>query len=209
MRKVLRITMWIGFILITLLTGSYLWVRTSWSEIITEKQLDQLTSDISDTKPIPQNFKHTLTIIYPDIFETNLNGYAIQQLTTNDEKQICPCRQVAKSLQFDIQKAKKSVGNYYPASLTWAIEEQVSQEQCLAYYISQYSFSENIIGIDNACILFFNEKIDNLNIEQQIELIIRLFYPPLYDKVKRPDLFNAEMSILKEKVTNYNNIYSK
>lgn len=209
MKKVLKIAIWISLILITLLTGCYLWVRTSWSDIISEKQLDQLTTDIINTKPLPENFKITIKSIYPEIFEASLNEHAVGQLISDRDTQPCPCRLVAKSLNFDLIKAKKSVGNYYPASLTWAIENRVSQEECLAYYLNHYSFTKDVKGIKNASEFYFNDRIESLNIEQQIELIIKLFYPPLYNKEKRPDLFNTEIITLREKVTNYNNIYIK
>jgi hypothetical protein len=198
-RIILKLLTWTGLFLIVLLSGCYLWVKSSWSDIITVKQLNQLTSDIKEVQAIPDNFKKTLTQVYPDIFDKGLNGHALDQLLTDKDYQPCPCRQVAMMLRIDYTKAKRIVRNFYPASLTWAVEERVSQEQCMAYYLENFDFTHGVLGIHHASDYYFNNQLENLSIEQQLELILKLKNPYLYDKKKRPELYNKKLTELKEK----------
>jgi hypothetical protein len=137
LRTILKVLAWTGFTIVVLLTGSYLYVKSSWTDVITEKQLDKLASDIAATQSLPDNFKKTLNQIYPNIFDNGLTGHALDQLLADYDYQLCPCRQVAMTLRIDHRKAKRAIRNFYPASLTWAIERRVSQERCMAYYLDR------------------------------------------------------------------------
>lgn len=196
----LKILSWSVFITLILLSGTYFWIKNFRTDVLPEKEFNKLISEISTTKPLPNNFQKTIAQIYPDIFDNNYSKHLLLQLLSNKEFQPCPCRNVALRVRTENQNVNQAVRNLYPVSLTWAIEERVSQKQCMAYNLSNFDFTKGIIGIDQASDYYFNENLANLSTNQLLELILMIKNPLLYDKERRPAIFNEELKILKSKI---------
>jgi membrane peptidoglycan carboxypeptidase len=83
-----------------------------------------------------------------------------------------------------------------------ALEDRITQEQCLALLLEHYDFMRGVKGVENASLEYFGDSLNHLNEDQHIELIMMVKNPSLYDKTRRPDIFQAEFERLKNRLEN-------
>jgi len=91
----------------------------------------------------------------------------------------CPCLNVARS-SF-IFSDSRILGNQYV--LSWKIEKEFTQMQCLNYYVSNYDFMSQKIGLEQAAVFYFQKKSDELNEEEMSILSLSLRNSALYNPI--------------------------
>ena len=77
------------------------------------------------------------------------------------------------------------LGNEYV--LAWKLEKEFTQKQCLDYYVRNFDFAQNKIGINAASNYYFNKEISELNFDENATLAIMLKNPFLYNPIRQPE----------------------
>lgn len=80
--------------------------------------------------------------------------------------------------------------NYY---ISAKLDNQVSQKECFNYYLNNYTFSNKVIGLNEASRHFFNKEIEKLTQIEIAEILVVMINPALYNKRKRPDRVNEKI----------------
>jgi penicillin-binding protein 1A len=73
------------------------------------------------------------------------------------------------------------------AILAHRLEQTYSKEEILTLYLNTVSFGENIFGIETASLLYFNKKVELLNIEESAVLVGMLKANTLYNPRLHPE----------------------
>lgn len=193
MKKWIKILLWItGSILTLFIVGLicvYFWLTTKWTDFYTEKEMQTMTNEIELAEQLPDNFYYAYDKIYPDQRYRSLAKMSFQAiwftLTMNNDKlrnyKQCNCIWATNFFENKVPINYHSWTSYITA---YGLEKYTTESKCLDYVYSK-------IGIDSLAINYFSKPIYELTIKQNIELILRLKSPTLYEK--RPELLEKEL----------------
>lgn len=138
---------------------------------IDRESRDWAISEIKSAPTLPNRFYDIYNQIYSGALENGQLHYLLNRDNTDSE---CPCRLAAYELLsiYDIQLI----------TATFWLENQVTQKECLNYYMSDFKFGNNISGIFEASIFYYQKDIVELDNREIIELLIMMRNPALYNK---------------------------
>ena len=187
--KTIILILLIGFIFIQFL-------KSDFNNPFDQNRLAELKSEIKDAKSITSDFTKAYEIVNPI---TNTNGILFDGLK-EDYKRECPCLNVAR-MSF-IYGENRLLGNEYV--LAWKLEKEFTQKQCLDYYVRNFDFAQNKIGINAASNYYFKKEISELNFDENVTLAIMLKNPFLYNPIRQPERLKNKLTEIK---TNHNNGY--
>ena len=90
------------------------------------------------------------------------------------------------------------------AILAHRLEKTFSKEEILTLYLNTVSFGENIFGIETASLLYFNRKVESLNIEESAVLIGMLKANTSYNPRLHPENAFARRNVVLKQMEKYN-----
>lgn len=70
--------------------------------------------------------------------------------------------------------------------------------------MSRFDFLYNTKGPNEAAMFYYKRSLDNLTIDEQLGIILKIKNPSLYDNIKRPDKCDEAVKELKTKITGHN-----
>jgi len=200
---VLKIFKWIGLLAIILLIAFYFKIKNAWTDVYSAEQLSTLVIKINEAEALPSIFLVTMSEVYPGFLEKGVLIQSTQKFLTRNSNIQCPCEDLSRTININHQNRRRQNEKLYSISLAMAIEDKVEQDQCLAFYLERFDFTNGLIGIESASIYYYGKNLAKLTTEQQLELILMIKNPALYNKNKRPEIFDRELENLKIK-TGYN-----
>lgn len=195
-----KVVKWIArglFILSCLCFCFYFCIRSSWKEVLAEEQMIEMVRELETSRQVPRGVKEKLVKIYPSILKEGVTSHIVDGLVGETSNELCPCRDVVRMLHLDFTKGTRSMSGFYEISLIWEIESRVSQEQCLNYYLEHIGFIKSK-GVWEVAKVKYGKPLEEITDEQEFELILSMRNPSLYNKIRRPDLFENEMKKLRE-----------
>ena len=135
---------------------------------------------------------------FVEIYAKANPGYANSFLhnAISNPQSDCPCKKAATDLA--MQMASGQV--YKMAQLTFFIEGYATQEQCLAFIMSNRYFPNNIKGVDEASRYYYNEELQNLNDYEMLELIAMSGNTYFFDKKRFPEQLSKEVMRIKKRI---------
>ncbi|KGO86271.1 hypothetical protein Q765_11875 [Flavobacterium rivuli WB 3.3-2 = DSM 21788] len=161
--------------------------------IITNKQeRQQLFKDIKLAPKLPDNFLKVYKTLYPEALKNNGWHY----LFTNEgfNKQI-ESPSVEMAILYGQTRLHGSFG--YFVQYNFMIEDNITQEQCLNRILQVTDFGRGIIGVEEASKQYFHKPLKMLSDMKTLEIITRIQNPQLYDKQRRPKIFEDRLNTLK------------
>lgn len=193
MKKWINILLWITGSILTLfvlgLISVYFWLSTKWTDFYTESEMQTMTNEIDLTESLPDNFYIAYDKIFPNQRNRTLADMSFQAiwytLTMDDDKLMnykqCNC---IWTTNFFENKVPINYHSWTSLITAHGFEKYTSEGKCLDY-------SYRKLGIDSLSIKYFTKPIQELTIKQNIELILKLENPILYEK--RPELLEKKL----------------
>jgi hypothetical protein len=174
MKKYLKISITLAFTAIVLLL---VYFEFGGRFIISNSDKRMINHEMRSSKKLPENFTNFYNTLYQNALHEN-SWHTLLQLIVdqNDQKKKCPCRITAFQLMpLLLINNKKSIDQFVVARY---LEQNYSQEECLAFNFSHFDFLENRKGISKLSESLFKKDIKNL---QPIEMaeIISLYENPV------------------------------
>lgn len=155
-----------------------------WGYTIMDKDERQsFVEKIKNTPILPDKFYD----IYNSLYTDALNKNYWQYMFSLDKRFQCPCRE-AVFIGVYPQYTGFDLNLIIPT-----IEKNVSQKECLNFYLSEFDFTDGNIGVQNTARYYFDKDLEELNDSEIIELYIRMENPSRYRSEKNS-------RILEEKV---------
>lgn len=205
MKEHFKILFKIGGALFVLLLILCIWlffgIKNAYKEVYTEEKIKEIITAIKQAPPIPEDFKSTVQLVYPEIFETSLYKHDINSFFGNYETP-CPSKSIAYQFHWHPKNWTFFSGTI-PFSLAWYLEGEITQEECFAFEIANFDFMNNQKGIYNASEYYYEKDLKDLSSKEQLELIIMMKNPAYYNKRRFPKRLEQEAEIL------YNEIEKK
>ena len=161
--------------------------------IITNKvERDHLFKDIRSAPQLPNNFLKVYKTVYPEALKNNGWHYAFANKGFN--KQIeSPSVEIA--ILYGQTRLHGSFG--YFVQYNFMIEDNTTQKQCLNKILQVTDFGRGIRGVEEASKQYFHKPLKMLSDMKTLEIITRLQNPQLYDKQRRPKIFEDRLNTLK------------
>lgn len=110
----------------------------------------------------------------------------------------CAC-QHADNRRFYLKQPHIKYNRLHPIIIQRFIEKNCSQKKCLDYQLSIMDFGRNARGIEEACHLYFNKEVNDLNEEEVIQLHFMQIATFKYNPISNPqNLEKAVQATLKK-----------
>jgi len=193
MKRKKKILLIIYIISIILIIGLFSFVKFGGYFIIEKADKETYIAEIKNSPQLPDRFYEIYNVIFPDALETNSWKYLFNQefgKTYNN----CPCREATytgwylRHIGFDM------------TLLTNLTENHASQKECLNYHAANFEFPDKVIGVHNASEQYFDKPVAQLSDSQLIEIILILQNPYFYNKKRRPEIVQARINSILDKL---------
>lgn len=182
--------------LLGLVTCIYIgYVFSPFNEDIDKEKIVELTEVIKESK------KHDERLL---LMYSKVNNNALEKsfwdnywrMILKGENNRCPCWLVVRDARF-INLRKRIVENDF--AITVKIEKEVSQKDCLNYYLENFRFLNRVRGIETAAKFYFQKEIANLSEDEMIGLIVMLENPVLYNPKRFKERHDEKVKEVKKK----------
>lgn len=106
------------------------------------------------------------------------------------KQKICPCEKVTAYISSYRHGFSFTKFIYF-----LKIRHEYKSDDCLKLEFNQTDFLNNNIGIKNAAMFYFDKKIENLNEEEKITLIVMMENPSLYNPKRRKEMVEDKVKL--------------
>jgi hypothetical protein len=185
MKKIIKFSLKALFLIVFLGVVFIQYLKSDWNKAIDESDFNNIKTAIANAKPLPPEFLKIYKSINPI---TTTNGLLYNRITEQYGSG-CPCNRISQ-IHPSLTKNNSTSNNYV---LSWKLEKQVTQEQCLNYYLQNVDFLYNNKGVYEASNYYFQKELSELNFEQMATLIIMTNNPSLYNPKRRPELIKKRI----------------
>lgn len=186
-----------GFILLLILGFGLLWyLRSDFNQPFDKKELAEFKQMIRESEPLPQDFVEIYKKVHPIV---NTSVKFSQEVFGNYDGQ-CPCLRTAWYSQMfgdNTQGKMRVLTNGYV--LSWKLERQFTQEECLSFEATYFDFLENQRGIRAASKHYFKKDLKELNFDEMATLAIMMENPWLYHPRRQPTRLKERLEEVKRK----------
>jgi hypothetical protein len=191
MKKIAIIVLKITTVLFLVLVVFYQLLLSDFNPMFKREDFIAIKEEINKSKN--EDFKNFLNL-YNKLYNTkSIKFYTLKNSKLGFPKDDCPCLAVARyygvvnSINFKIP--------YVSTLYTLKIEKEFSQEDCLKLFLKKVNLLYGIEGIREASIYFFDKKLDNLNDQEILKLVIMLENPILYDPKKNREILKNKILV--------------
>jgi hypothetical protein len=193
LHKPAKVFRWFFVIVTGVALFSYFIVRTAWKYVLTEAEMIEIVTGIQRSNELPNDFKDVLIKVYPNILSSGSSTYLLMDILGQRVNAPCPCRESLRMHFVNFTDRTRWLAGFYQISAIWELESRLSQHQCLNFYSEHISFKDGSKGLWEGAVSIYGRKLSELAEEEQLELILTMKNPSLYEKQRRPDLFEKEM----------------
>lgn len=187
MKKKILIT---GLSLLTIIgLSSYVYLTKSAYWKISSSDRELFIANVKSAKPLPDRFYTIYDKIYPNALSKGQFSYF---LDPNYQESECPCRLASYTSGYTT--------NIHLVPLTFWAEDHLSQKECLNFYAENFNFTHKVIGIQKASEAYYSKKLENLNDDEIIELIIIMKNPVFYNKKRQASRLEQKHTEIKERI---------
>ncbi len=145
----------IGTILIIV---SYQYLKTTWKEFISEKELTELISEIKSSEELPNEFYNLYEKEYPNSLKYGYKRILFKNIISK-KRYKSPSSIASLMSKYPFKNTNHlriiKLNEYILSS---KLEEKVSQKECLNWIAKKFDFTYGIIGINNASEFYFQKK---------------------------------------------------
>ena len=185
----------------------FIWHKYAWIKYLDKKEIIELSEKINNSQKLPFRFYEIYDKLYPNQRHVKFTktyfygGFAYLIYSPLPEKFISPTEYLGKRT-YMINSKKVRVGNKstLPIYFSFALDRYTTPEKCFDYYVNNFDFLYNSIGLEKASLTYFNKNTNNLTDLEIIGLIVLLENSALYNPRRRPDRFNHRRSELLHKL---------
>lgn len=182
---------------VLLIAGVTIWIKSTWTDLISEKKMVDLTKEVESAEPLPEEFNRILTSLYPNVYDNNstLHFFKHSILKGIYKYEPCPCSLLAKTLE-------TSPPEYEYAgriAITWEIENRLTQKSCFSYYLQHFDFTNGVIGVRTASQQYFSKDFESLHTDEYLQLVLKISNPLFYQKDRNPESYKRTLDMLRNR----------
>jgi hypothetical protein len=164
--------------------------------LLTDKESrNNIISEIKAAPQLPDNFMTVYNDVYPDGLNKSGWKYVFNRIPFSERYAYSPSMEIA----YQCGASRLHGAFFYIEQLNFVIEDNANPQQCLNKYLENVHF-RGPIGVEEAAQTYFNKPLDELNEDEVLEILARLTNPTLYNKKRRPQLFQDRFNTLKSKL---------
>jgi len=193
LKKIFKILLWvIGSTIAISIIGlflTYWWISTEWKDYYSDAEMQEITIQINDADNLPENFYLAYDKIYPEQRNRTLRQMSFQAVwffITNNLDNASNYRQCSSIIATRFIKNKKIIGyhSFDTYILAHGLVKYTNEKKCFDYLYYKS-------GINHFSYDCFSKPLNELTLNENIELLIRLEYPTYYNN--NPDKLAKRM----------------
>ncbi|MCK0188943.1 transglycosylase domain-containing protein [Arenibacter sp. F20364] len=185
-KGVLKVT--IGILLIGIL--GYYYLRNSWENFITEKELTEFVTKVKIAGELPEKFYQMYEEEHPNVLTNSLNQQIRTGLFSNNFTKSPSLLAAMISDKSRRDNDSTRISNRKAYTLAWKLEEEATQKECLNWVLENYKFDLYIHGVHELANFYFKKSVAELN-DRELSDIIALMKKPSIVNV--PDRSNEDL----------------
>lgn len=200
MKKIAIIVLKITTILFLVLVVFYQLLLSDFNPMFKREDFIAIKEEINKSKN--EDFKN-FPNLYNKLYNTkSIKFYSLKNSKLGLPKDDCPCLDVAR--YYSVHNSRNFKIPFVEFLYTLKIEKEFSQEDCLKLFLKKVNLLYGIEGIREASIYFFDKKLDNLNDQEILKLVIMLENPILYDPKKNREILKNKILFYERFLENLN-----
>lgn len=189
-KRVLKFTIW--FILIGVFSSflGYYYLKNSWENFVTEKELTEFVTKVKFAEELPDRFYELYEQDHPNILSYSLNRQIQNGLFSAD---FVKSPSLLAAMISDISRQDKDsrkISNRKAYTLAWKLEEETTQKECLNWALENYKFDLYIHGINELANFYFKKGVSELSGRELSDIIALMKKPSI---VNVPDRSNEDL----------------
>lgn len=146
---------------------------------IAKEAYDRLIKEIKTNEEFPDRFYEMYGFVTGFSKKSTTNRYLIYDLL--NERKICPCVDLGFRIAYGVTENYRLLG-VNKITVALALDKDVSPKRCLDFYLSDFDYLYNTIGIKNASQFYYQKDIEQLSDDEMLELAVMALNPSLYNK---------------------------
>jgi hypothetical protein len=170
------------------------YIFSDLNQAIDREKLELLINDIKDTPPQEEALIMMYNKVHDNALEKSTWNHFWKLVQEKPTK--CPCFDAARSTYINTMHRLKE--NDYVISAQ--LEKKVTQRECLNYLFSNYNYSYNNTGVEEASLFYFQKTIGQLTEQEMIGLIIMQENVSLYNPKRFRDRFDKKVSEVQQRI---------
>jgi len=177
-KRVLKYTIWILLIVVASSLLGYYYIRNSWEDFVTQKELTEFITKVKYANEMPERFYGLYENEHPNILSSNLNKQIRSSLISDDFTKN-PCLLAAMISEISRKDADSTkISNRKAYTLAWKLEEEATQKECLNWVLENYKFDLYIHGVEEVAHFYFKKEVSELS-DRELSDIIALMKKPI------------------------------
>lgn len=171
------------------------WLGYRFQDVVTDKDYPSLVKSLRASKVLPDKVYQAFDNVhsYNGTISTNslIHKIPLELLLVSRSKRNrdnCPCFKI----------------NYHFVVSFWdrltvglQLDHDVGSQKCLDYYLNNFYFNIEPIGIRNAALYYFGKSLESMNETELIKLCLMTKSPSLYNPITHPENVERELKKLK------------
>lgn len=189
-KRALKIIIWVLIVGVSAIVLTYYYLRNSWEDFVSEKELTEFVTKIKITEELPEQFYQLYEQEHPEILSSNLNRQIRSGLFSGSftKSPSLLAAMISEISRKDVDSTK--ISNRKAYSLAWKLEEETTQRECLNWVLENYKFDLYIHGINEVANFYFRKRVADLS-ERELSDIIAMMKKPSIVNV--PDRSEEEL----------------
>ncbi|MBU2976154.1 transglycosylase domain-containing protein [Zobellia sp. B3R18] len=189
-KKILKSAFFVLVTFLVIFIGYYYYLRSTWDNFISEKELTEFVTKVKFAKELPDQFYELYEQEHPKILTSSLNQQLGKGFFSKDFIK-SPSLLAAMISEYSRQEEDTTrLSNKKAYVLAWKLEEETTQKECLNWVLENYKFDLYIHGINEVANFYYKKEASKLS-ERELKDIIALMRKPSIINV--PDRSNEDL----------------
>jgi len=189
-KRAVKFIIWILVIGIVASFAFYYYLRSSWNNFVTEKELTEFVTKVKFAKELPEEFYQLYEHEHPNTLSYSLNKQLLDGLISSDftKSPSLLAAMISDTSRQDNDSTR--ISNRKAYTLAWKLEEETTQKECLNWVLENYKFDLYIHGINEVANFYYKKGVSELS-DRELNDIIALMKKPSIVNV--PDRSHEDM----------------
>ena len=186
-KGVLKAIIWIFIIGVAVSFFGYYYLKNTWDDFVTEKELTEFVTKVKFAKELPDRFYQLYEKENPNILSYGLNRQIFSGLFSSD---FMKSPSLLAAMISDISRKdtdSTKISNRKAYTLAWKLEEETTQKECLNWVLENYKFDLYIHGINELANFYFKKEVSELSDRELNDIIALMKKPSIVSVPDRTD----------------------
>jgi membrane carboxypeptidase/penicillin-binding protein PbpC len=187
-KRLIKFTIWIVLICISGLFLTYYYLKSTWTDVLTEEALTEFVTKIKFAEELPDRFYELYELEYPNALSYGVNQQLLKGMISNNSTKSPSilAAMISEISRKDSDSTK--ISNRKAYTLAWKLEAETTQKECLNWVLDNYKFDLYIHGLEEIASFYYKKNISELSDSELSDVITLMKKPSIINVPNREEI---------------------